>query len=66
MSTRPDRAKRQTQSRSTPQPTTSFDPIYPQEARERADREEITGAAEEKREGRQKSSGGRDPSSSRK
>ena len=63
---RPDRVKREPTANTTPQSTPSFDPIYPEEARERADREEITGATEEKREGRQKSSGGRNPSASRK
>jgi hypothetical protein len=68
----PDRLKRQPSADTTPQSTTSFDPIDPdEEARQRTDdmeeeEEEVTEAIEEKREGRQKSSGGRDPSPSQK
>jgi hypothetical protein len=66
---RPDRLKRQPTANSTPQSTPSFDPIDPD--RESASQisemeEEITGSVEEKREGRQKSSGGRNPSTSQK
>ena len=50
---RPDRLKRQPTANTTPQSTPSFDPIEQQE--------EIAGAMEEKREGRQKSSSGRNP-----
>jgi hypothetical protein len=64
---RPDRLKRRPIANTTPQSTPSFDPIYPEEkARQRTDREEIAGSMEEKREGRQKSSGGRNPSTSQK
>jgi hypothetical protein len=68
----PDRLKRQPSADTTPQSTTSFDPIDPdEEARQRTDdmeeeEEEVTEAVEEKREGRQKSSGGRNPSPSQK
>jgi sugar-specific transcriptional regulator TrmB len=68
----PDRLKRQPSANTTPQSTTSFDPIDPdEEARQRTDdmeeeEEEVTEAVEEKREGRQKSSGGRNPSPSQK
>jgi hypothetical protein len=56
---RPDRIKRQPTANTTPQSTPSFDPIEPEEARQRTDdSEEVTEAVEEKREGRQKSSGG--------
>jgi hypothetical protein len=51
---RPDRLKRQPTANTTPQSTPSFDPIYPEERRQRSEGEEITGAVEEKREGRQK------------
>jgi hypothetical protein len=66
---RPDRLKRQPTANTTPQSTPSFDPIDPEEeASQRTDdrEEEITEAVEEKREGRQKSSGGRNPSASQK
>ncbi|MDQ3968649.1 MAG: hypothetical protein M3275_09690 [Thermoproteota archaeon] len=66
---RPDRLKRQPTANTTPQSTPSFDPIDPEEeARQRTDdrEEEITEAVEDKREGRQKSSGGRNPSASQK
>lgn len=67
---RPDRLKRQPTANTTPQSTPSFDPIDPEEegSQRTDDREEeiITGAVEEKREGRQKSSGGRNPSVSQK
>jgi hypothetical protein len=64
---RPDRLKRQPTANTTPQSTPSFDPIDPQGARQRTDREEeSTEAIEEKREGRQKSSGGRNPSAGQK
>ncbi len=68
---RPDRLKRQPTANTTPQSTPSFDPIDIQEKEEASQRtdyrkEEITGAVEEKREGRQKSSGGRNPSISQK
>jgi hypothetical protein len=70
---RPDRLKRQPTANTTPQSTPSFDPIEPEEKEEASQRiddtkeeEEITGAVEEKREGRQKSSGGRNPSTSQK
>jgi hypothetical protein len=66
---RPDRIKRQPTANTTPQSTPSFDPIDPEEARQRTDdseEEEVTEAVEEKREGRQKSSGGRNPSASQK
>jgi sugar-specific transcriptional regulator TrmB len=68
----PDKLKRQPSVNTTPQSTTSFDPIDPdEEARQRTDdmeeeEEEVTEAVEEKREGRQKSSGGRNPSPSQK
>ena len=68
----PDRLKGQPSANTTPQSTTSFDPIDPdEEARQRTDdmeeeEEEVTEAVEEKREGRQKSSGGRNPSPSQK
>jgi hypothetical protein len=68
----PDRLKRQPSANTTPQSTTSFDPIDPdEEARQRTDdmeeeEEEVTEAVEEKRIGRQKSSGGRNPSPSQK
>ena len=68
----PDRLKGQPSANTTPQSTTSFDPIDPdEEARQRTDdmeeeEEEVTEAVEEKREGRQKSSGGRNPSASQK
>jgi sugar-specific transcriptional regulator TrmB len=68
----PDKLKRQPSVNTTPQSTTSFDPIDPdEEARQRTDdmeeeEEEVTEAIEEKREGRQKSSGGRNPSPSQK
>jgi hypothetical protein len=51
---RPDRLKRQPTANTTPQSTPSFDPIDPEERRQRSEGEEITGAVEEKREGRQK------------
>jgi hypothetical protein len=53
---RPDRLKRQPTANTTPQSTPSFDPIDPEEETSQRidDREEITGAVEEKREGRQK------------
>jgi hypothetical protein len=64
---RPDRLKRQPTANTTPQSTPSFDPIDPEEETSQApDETEITEAVEEKREGRQKSSGGRNPSSSQK
>jgi hypothetical protein len=66
---RPDRLKRQPSANTTPQSTPSFDPIDPdEEASQRTDdrEEEVTEAVEEKREGRQKSSGGRNPSPSQK
>jgi hypothetical protein len=71
---RPDRLKRQPTADTTPQPTSSFDPIDPDkeaasqrsEMEEEGEEEEVTGAMEEKREGRQKSSGGRNPSISQK
>jgi hypothetical protein len=67
---RPDRLKRQPTADTTPQPTPSFDPIDPdREAasqRSEMEQEEVTGAMEEKREGRKKSSGGRNPSVSQK
>ncbi len=67
---RPDRLKRQPTANTTPQPTPSFDPIDPdREAasqRSEMEEEEVTGAMEEKREGRQKSSGDRNPSVSQK
>ena len=67
---RPDRLKRQPTANTTPQSTPSFDPIDPnREAasqRSEMEEEEITGSVEEKREGRQKSSGGRNPSASQK
>jgi hypothetical protein len=68
---RPDRLKRQPTANTTPQSTPSFDPIDPdEEASQRTDdrgeEEEITEAVEEEREGRRKSSGGRNPSASRK
>jgi sugar-specific transcriptional regulator TrmB len=68
----PDKLKRQPSVNTTPQSTTSFDPIDPdEEARQRTDdmeeeEEEVTEAVEEKREGRQKSGGGRNPSPSQK
>ena len=64
---RPDRLKRQPTANTTPQSTPSFDPIDPdkEEMSQGTDREEeITGSVEEKREGRQKSSGGRNSSAS--
>jgi hypothetical protein len=66
---RPDRLKRQPTANTTPQSTPSFDPIDPEEGiimNQSTDEKEITGAVEEKREGRQKSSGGRNPSASQK
>jgi len=66
---RPDRLKRQPTANTTPQSTQSFDPIDPdkEEMSQGTDREEeITGSVEEKREGRQKSSGGRKPSATQK
>jgi hypothetical protein len=67
---RPDRLKRQPTANTTPQSTPSFDPIDPdeEEASQRTDdrEEEVTEAVEEKREGLQKSSGGRNPSASQK
>ncbi len=67
---RPDRLKRQPTANTTPQPTPSFDPIDPDrdptsQSRE-MDNQEIAGSVEGKREGRQKSSGGRNPSVSQK
>ncbi len=62
---RPDRLKRQPTVNTTPQSTPSFDPIDPDKetANQRSVmEEEITGAMEEKRQDRQKSSGGRNPS----
>jgi len=68
--TRPDRLKRQPTANTTPQSTPSFDPIDPdrEAASQRSDteEEEITGSVEEKREGRQKTSGGRNPSATQK
>ena len=66
---RPDRLKRQPTADATPQSTPSFDPIDPD--REAASQtsemeEEVTGSVEEKREGRQKSSSGRNPSATQK
>jgi hypothetical protein len=67
---RPDRLKRQPAANTTPQSTPSFDPIDPdrEAASQRSDmeEEEITGSVEEKREGRQKTSGGRNPSATQK
>ena len=68
---RPDRLKRQPTANTTPQSTPSFDPINLDEEAAASqindmEEEEITGAMEEKREGRQKSSGGRKPSASQK
>jgi hypothetical protein len=68
---RPDRLKRQPTANTTPQSTPSFDPIDPDKevANQRSEveeEEEITGSVEEKREGRQKSSGGRKPSTTQK
>jgi hypothetical protein len=63
---RSDRLKRQPTANTTPQSTPSFDPIDPEEAGQRSDREEIAQALEEKREDRQKSSGSRNPSTSQK
>jgi hypothetical protein len=66
---RPDRLKRQPTANTTPQSTPSFDPIDPdKEAGSQISdtEEEITGAVEKKREGRQKSSGGRNSSASQK
>jgi hypothetical protein len=66
---RPDRLKRQPTANTTPQSTPSFDPIDPDKeaASQRSEMEEETpGSVEEKREGRQKSSGGRNPSASEK
>jgi soluble lytic murein transglycosylase-like protein len=67
---RPDRLKRQPTANTTPQSTPSFDPIDPDKEaanqRSEAEQEEITGSVEEKREGRQKSSGGRKPSATQK
>jgi hypothetical protein len=66
---RPDRLKRQPTANTTPQSTPSFDSIDPdrEAANQRSEvEEEIAGSVEEKREGRQKSSGGRNPSASQK
>ena len=66
---RPDRLKRQPTANTTPQSTPNFDPIDPdvEAARQRSDtEEEIIEAVEEKKEGRQKSSGVRNPSTSQK
>jgi hypothetical protein len=66
---RPERLKRQPTANTTPQSTPSFDPIDPdrEATSQRSEMEkEITGSVEEKREGRQKSSGGRNPSVSQK
>jgi hypothetical protein len=69
---RPDRLKRQPTANTTPQSTPSFDPIDPekeaasQRIDDRGGEEEITEAVEEKREGRQKSSGGRNSRASQK
>jgi hypothetical protein len=66
---RPDKLKRQPTANTTPQSTPSFDPIDPdrEATSQRSEMEkEITGSVEEKREGRQKSSGGRKPSASQK
>ena len=67
---RPDRLKRQPTANTTSQSTPSFDPIDPDKeaASQRTDdrEEEITEAVEEKRDGRQKSNGGRNPSASEK
>ena len=70
---RPDRLKRQPTANTTPQSTPSFDYIDLEEEKEEASQrthdrkeEEITGAVEEKREGRQKSSGSRNPSTTQK
>lgn len=66
----PDRLKRQPTANTTPQSTPSFDPIDPdREAasqKNEIEEEEATGAMEERREGRQKSSGGRNPSATQK
>jgi hypothetical protein len=66
----PDKLKRQPTANTTPQSTPSFDTIDPdKEMSQRTDEaeEEITEAVEERREGRQKSSGGgRNPSASQK
>ena len=65
----PDKLKRQPTANTTSQSTPSFDAIDPdKEMSQRTDEaeEEITEAVEEKREGRQKSSGGRNPSASQK
>jgi hypothetical protein len=67
---RSDKLKRQPTANTTPQSTPSFDPIDPdREAasqKSEMENEEFTGSVEEKREGRQKSSGGRNPSASQK
>ena len=67
---RSDKLKRQPTANTTLQSTPSFDAIDPEkEMSQRTDEaeEEITEAVEEKREGRQKSSGGgRNPSASQK
>jgi hypothetical protein len=66
---RPDRLKRQPTANNTPQPTPSFDAINPDKeaASQRTDdAEEVARAVEEKREGRQKSSGGRNTNASQK
>jgi hypothetical protein len=67
---RPNRLKRQPTANTTPQSTPSFDPIDPdKEAGSQisdTEEEEITGAMEKKREGRQKSSGDRNSSASQK
>jgi hypothetical protein len=66
---RPDRLKRQPTANTTPQSTPSFDPIDPdrEATSQRSEiEEEVTGSVEKKREGRQKSSGGRKPSASQK
>jgi hypothetical protein len=67
---RSDRLKRQPTANTTPQSTPSFDPIDPdreaESQRSRIEDEEVTGFAEEKQEGRKKSSGGRNPSASQK
>jgi hypothetical protein len=66
---RPDRLKRQPTANTTPQSTPSFDSIDPDReavSQRRDTEDEITGSVEEKREVRQKSSGGQNPSASQK
>jgi hypothetical protein len=62
---RPDRLKRQPTANITPQSIPSFDPIEPEEAGQKSDKEEIAEAVEKKREDRQKSSGSRNPGTSK-